>query len=99
MLKAEIHYGSGLARIYGDFPEDGAERAFMRHANDMFGIRKSIVTVSILKIEPIEALPDPWNILQGAAFVLEHNCGGPGWVFKDVAVWDDKGKKIKSEFD
>jgi hypothetical protein len=99
MRTAEINYGNGLARIYGDFPEDGAKRAFMRHANDMFGIRKSIMDVEILKVEEIDTLPEPWGKMQGAAFVLEHNCGGPGWVFKDLAVWNDKGEKIKSEWD
>ena len=40
-----------------------------------------------------------WGKMQDAAFVLEHNCGGPGWAFKDLAVWNDKGEKIKSEWD
>ena len=99
MRSAEINYGSGLARIYGDFPKDLAAIAFMRHANDMFGIRKSITKVIVVSIEEIETLPDPWNKMKDAAFVLEHNCGGPGWAFKDVAVWDEKGEKVKSEFD
>ena len=99
MLKAEIDYGSGIARVYGNFPETEAIKAFYKCANDMFGIRKSISRDTVLSVEEVKSLPEPWDKMKDAAMVLEHNCGGPGWAFKDVAVWNSKHEKIKSEWD
>ncbi len=88
---AEINYGNGTAKMWGKFSEGNAERFFMAHANQCFGIRKSISDFKLVALVPCEKLPDPWSKMQGAATVLSHN--------GDVIVWGDKGEKIKGEWD
>ena len=98
MMKAVIEYGGGgVATIWGNFSEEDVKPAFYRCANDMFGIRKSIMKDDLVSIEPVDSLPHPWSLMKDATLVLEHNCGGG--VFKDVAVWNSKHEKIKSEWD
>lgn len=87
---AEIDYGYGKAKIWGVFDADTVERFFMRHANQCFGIRKSISQFDLLVIVP-EDLPDPWNKFEGAATVLKHS--------GDTIVWDADGTKLKTEWD
>lgn len=101
MMYAEIDYGGGgRAKIWGEFTEETVVRAFVQHANQCFGIRKSIMQEEVLKVEPVDGLPEPWDKMQGAAFVLKHNCGGGfGGMFEDVAVFDADGEKLKSEWD
>lgn len=89
---AEIDYGFGTAKVWGDITEDDAERFFMRHANQCFGIRKSISRFRLLAIVPCESLPEPWARMEGATTVLSHSGG-------DTIVWDQSGEKIKSEWD
>lgn len=100
-MHAEIDYGGGgLAKIWGEFDADTVEREFYSHANECFGIRKSIMNFRLIKIEKADDLPDPWHNMEKAAFVLEHNCGvGAFEIFKDVIVFDADGEKLKSEFD
>ncbi len=89
-MHAEIDYGYGKAEIWGTFDADTVERFFTRHANQCFGIRKSISQVVVLTIETGD-LPDPWRQFEGAAAVLKHS--------GDTIVWDADGTKIKTEWD
>ena len=92
MKKAEIDYGDGgKAEFWGDFDESSVQRSFYQHANQCFGIRKSIMGFTLLSLEDSE-LPEPWNKLEGAAVVLKHSGG-------DTIIWDAAGEKIKSEWD
>lgn len=91
MRYAQIDYGDGgKAELWGDFEEADVEAFFMKHANQCFGIRKSIFQCEVLSTEERE-LPEPWNKLEGAAVVLKHN--------GDTIVWNAAGDKIKSEWD
>lgn len=90
IMHAEIDYGYGKAEIWGEFDADTVERFFTRHANQCFGIRKSIAQVDVLFIGQGE-IPSPWGLLPGAAAVLKHS--------GDTVVWNAAGEKIKSEFD
>lgn len=91
MNRAQINYGFGTATLYGDFDAATVERFFMQHANQCFGIRKSIMRVDVVSIAPCDGLPDPWNKLAGAATMLTHS--------GDTIVWNADGEKIKSEWD
>ncbi len=94
MSYAKINYGGtyDIAELWGDFEEEGCERFFMEHANQCFGIRKSIMGFSLQKFDADGAMPEPWSKFPDAATMLKHSGG-------DTIVWDSKGKKIKSEFD
>lgn len=88
---ARIDYGDlRPAEFYGDFTAETVERVFMNHANQCFGIRKSVMYFKLLSLEPTD-LPHPWKKMRGAATVLKHS--------GDVIVWNKRGDKIKSEFD
>jgi len=89
-MYAEIDYGYGKAEIWGAFDADTAERFFSTHANQCFGIRKSIAQIVVLFIEPAD-LPEPWDRFDGAATVLKHS--------DDVVIWNADGAKIKTEWD
>jgi hypothetical protein len=91
VMHAVIDYGYGIAHLWGDFTEETVKRAFYHHANQCFGIRKSIMGFTLDSIEEA-ALPDPWAKLDGAATVLKHSGG-------DTIVWNADGDKIKSEWD
>jgi hypothetical protein len=88
---AEINYGHGTAKLWGKFSEQNAESFFMDHANQCFGIRKSISDFKLVALVPCETLPDPWGKFPGATTVLSHS--------GDVIVWGKDGKKIKTEWD
>lgn len=89
---AEIDYGDGgTAELWGDFDEMSVERAFMHHANQCFGIRKSIMGFRLISMSGAP-IPDPWARMEGAATVLKHSGG-------DTIVWNAAGEKIKSEWD
>lgn len=90
MMKAEIKYGFGTAEFWGEFTAETVERQFYQHANQCFGIRKSISGFTLLSIEE-EALPEPWAQLNGASTMLKHS--------GDTIVWNAVGDKIKSEWD
>ncbi|CDO37628.1 hypothetical protein [Novosphingobium sp. KN65.2] len=90
-MYAEIDYGYGTAQIWGDFDASSVERFFMQHANQCFGIRKSIAKVEMTLIGE-KPLPMPWADLRDASTVLKHSGG-------DTIVWNSKGEKIKSEWD
>jgi hypothetical protein len=87
--RAEIDYGFGRAALWGAFDETTVERCFYRHANQCFGIRKSIMRFMLISIEDSE-IPEPWNLIEGAAIVLKHT--------GDTIVWNAAGDKIKSEW-
>ena len=91
MAYAQIDYGCGKAQFWGDFTSQTVKRQFTRHANQCFGIRKSIMRTDVLTFEAGAALPEPWAALPGAASVLKHS--------GDTIVWDADGEKIKSEWD
>lgn len=87
---AEIDYGYGMAEYWGPFNADTVERDFMHHANQCFGIRKSISKFNLVTLCP-EALPAPWAKLPGATRVLKQS--------GDTIVWGADDEKIKSEWD
>lgn len=102
MMKALIDYGGGgRATVWGNFTtKDQAKAAFYKCANDMFGIRKSIMDDKVLELVEADGLPEPWDKMEDATMVLSHNCGGSlGGLFTDTAVWNSKHEKIKSEWD
>ena len=84
-MKYTIDYGFGVARLYT--PSEDWKSRFFALANQCFGIRKSIGEVSLVSKE--EA--DPQRKLAGEYERLEHS--------GDVIVWNEKGEKIKSEWD
>jgi len=92
MSKAMIDYGCGVAELVGDFTEEDAENFFMDHANQCFGIRKSISNFRLLSFDSEVGLSDFWRTVEGSKTMLKHSGG-------DVIVWNDKGDKIKSEWD
>lgn len=87
---AEIDYGYGTAKFWGQFDQDTVERAFYRFANQCFGIRKSISRCTILQLDE-SGIPEPWSKMEGATTVLQHS--------GDTIVWNADGEKIKSEWD
>ena len=89
-MHARIDYGFGEADFYGDFDKDTVKRQFYHHANQCFGIRKSISDFKLLSIEEA-GLPLPWRLIVGATTMLQHS--------GDTIVWDANGEKIKSEWD
>lgn len=92
MKEAEIYYGHGTAKMWGTFDAETVERFFYQHANQCFGIRKSISDFRLISMAPATSLPEPWSKMEGATTVLKHSGG-------DTIVWNDKGEKIKSEWD
>ena len=93
MQHAVINYGTNSrAEMWGRFTASTIEGCFMHHANQCFGIRKSIEYYTLISIKPIEGIPAPWGNLPGAHIMLKHSGG-------DTIVWDDKGNKVKSEWD
>ena len=91
VMHAHIDYGSGYADLWGRFNAETVERAFYHHANQCFGIRKSIMRFELLSIEP-SGMPAPWSLLPEADVMLKHTGG-------DTIVWNAAGDKIKSEWD
>jgi hypothetical protein len=90
-MYAMIDYGFGIAQLWGDFTAETVERVFYEHANQCFGIRKSISRCEIKKLEEGE-FPEVFGVKpRKIATVLKHS--------GDTIVWNAKGKKIKSEFD
>lgn len=92
MNEAEIDYGHGMAKMWGDFDAETVRGFFFQHANQCFGIRKSISGFRLISISQAAALPEPWAKMEGATTVLKHSGG-------DTIVWNAKGEKIKSEWD
>lgn len=92
MAFAKINYGgNAVAEFWGNFPESDMQEAFYRHANQCFGIRKSIMGFTLLRYDADQNLPEPWNKIEGAATVLKHS--------GDTIVFGTDGEKIKSEWD
>ena len=91
MAQAMINYGFGVAELIGDFTEETAERFFMKHANQCFGIRKSIADFKILTFDGDAGLNEFWSKIEGAKTMLKHS--------GDTIVWNSKGEKIKTEWD
>ncbi|MBO6755691.1 MAG: hypothetical protein JJ902_05160 [Roseibium sp.] len=91
MAYAHIDYGSAKAEFWGPFSMADVESQFYRHANQCFGIRKSIMSFELTKFEPDTGLPAPWSKFEGATVLLKHGM--------DVIVWGADGEKIKSEWD
>lgn len=88
---AVIDYGGGRADFWGHFDEATVQKLFMRHANQCFGIRKSIMRFKVIGLRECTALPEPWCRIADARIVLKH--GG------DTIVFGTDGEKLKSEWD
>lgn len=84
-MKYLIDYEYGTAELYT--PSALWASRFYELAGQCFGIRKSIGTVSLIE----KTDEQPRSILQGEYERLCHN--------GDVIIWDEKGNKIKSEWD
>jgi len=90
-MYARINYGFGIAQLWGDFNADTVEKAFYKHANQCFGIRKSIMGCTVEELEERE-VPKVFGVRSDRiAVVLKHS--------GDTIVWGKSGKKLKSEFD
>lgn len=83
--KYKIDYTFGVAKLYT--PSEDWKKRFYDLANQCFGIRKSIGYVSLIS----KVKEEPKYKIEGEYERLEHN--------GDVIVWNEKGEKIKSEFD
>lgn len=84
-MKYKIDYEHGIATLYT--PSLDWEDRFEELAGECFGIRKSIGKTALLETtdeKPPYLLVDEYER-------LEHH--------GDVIVWNDKGEKIKSEWD
>lgn len=89
---ATVDYGFGQARLWGNFSREEVEKKFYHYANQCFGIRKSIAGCTLMSFEEGVNLPEVFGVApEKMAVVLKHN--------GDTIVWDDKDKKIKTEFD
>lgn len=84
-MKYYIDYENGTAELYT--PSEHWLARFYELAGQCFGIRKSIGQVRMIK----ETDEQPPYLLQGEYERLCHN--------GDVIVWDEDGRKIKSEWD
>ena len=84
-MKYKIDYGFCVATLYT--PSQDWENRFYELANQCFGIRKSVVYAHLIS----SSEGKPKNMLDGEYERLEHS--------GDVIVWNEKGEKIKSEFD
>lgn len=84
-MKYIINYGFGVADLYT--PSVDWKKRFYCLANQCFGIRKSIAEVTLINKEDTE----PQKKMTGEYERLEHS--------GDVIVWNEKGEKIKSEWD
>lgn len=84
-MKYKIDYEYGVANLYTPSP-DWKDR-FYELAGECFGIRKSIGKTTLLETTDEK----PPYLLVNEYERLEHN--------GDVIVWNDKGEKIKSEWD
>ena len=86
--KYVIDYKNGIARLYT--PSYDWEDRFYTLANQCFGIRKSIDCeyVKLIEMSEINFEPEYYEEYER----LEHSGG-------DVIVWNEKGEKIKSEWD
>lgn len=58
---ALIDYGFGVARLWGDFDKKTVERFFYHHADQCFGIRKSISQCVVREIKKAE-FPDVFGV-------------------------------------
>lgn len=84
-MKYLIDYEYGTAELYT--PSEDWNTRFHELSSQCFGIRKSIGRVRLIE----KTNEDPSFLLVGEYERLCHN--------GDVIVWNDKGKKIKSEWD
>ena len=89
MMLYQIDLGFSIARLYTRETKS-PKNVFLHFANECFGIRKSIMKREIVSTT-VSEIQKPWSLLEGAAVVLQHN--------GDTIVWDNKGEKIKNEFD
>lgn len=90
-MKYTIDYEYGTAILYTPAKPENALERFYHLANQCFGIRKSVGDTKIVASEPFEGLPEEWKRFRTGVELLTHH--------GDVAIWNAKGKKIKSEFD
>lgn len=84
-MKYLIDYEHGTAELYT--PSEHWLTRFHELASQCFGIRKSVGTVRLIE----ETNERPPYLLQNE---YERLCNNG-----DVIVWDENGRKIKSEFD
>jgi hypothetical protein len=91
--KIDYDYEHGHATLYTSAtpPAEAIER-FYHLANQCFGIRKSIGEVQVISTELHNGIPAEWKkrFRSGVELLTHHG---------DVAIWNAKGRKIKSEFD
>lgn len=85
MNKYTIDYEYGVARLYT--PSEDWEDRFYDLAGQCFGIKKSIGNVKLIKKEKEQ----PHDKIYFEYERLEHS--------GDTIIWNDKGKKIKNEWD
>lgn len=90
MRLAKIDYGFGVAEFWSRATDAELERTFMLHANQCFGIRKSVCKFHVVKVTVAE-LPEFWRQIPNASVLLKHN--------GDTILFDSDGNKIKSEWD
>ena len=84
-VKFVIDYEYGRCNLYT--PDENWENRFYELANQCFGIRKSIGEVRLISKENV----NPPYLIIGEYERLEYH--------GDLIVWDENGKKIKSEWD
>lgn len=84
-MKYKIDYGFGVATLYT--PSQDWENRFYKLASQCFGIRKSIMYSKLIS----SSEENPKNMISVEYERLEHN--------GDVIIWNEKGDKIKSEWD
>ena len=89
--KAVINYGYGVALLWGDFTAETVESVFHQHANQCFGIRKSISMCQIVSLEDTD-MPEIFGCPHDQTAVILKHSG-------DTIVWNATGEKIRSEFD
>ncbi len=85
MKKYYIAYGFGVAFLYT--PSSDPLERFNVLASQCFGIRKCILNPCIIDVsneQPLDPLEEEYER-------LEYN--------GEVVIWNEKGEKIKSEFD
>lgn len=92
MKKYEIDHGPNVAHFWADVSKDEIVSAFREHANQCFGIRKSITREPRVLSVKSARLP-AWARLEGATVALEHN-----FPISDKIVWNADGKKLLNEW-
>ena len=87
---ALIDYGYGVAQMWGDFDSKTVESFFYRHANQCFGIRKSISQCVVRELKKA-AFPDVFGVQkEDLAALLKHS--------GDTIAWGHDGEKIRTEW-